>query len=238
VRIAEAIPSGWPGLFVPDYPRIGLGLDIGTTDKQSSNPSALAVIQQVAHTYYVRLLVAWKSRDDRIVKALVDHVLTGLPHGYRARRLCIDASSERYFAANLKRALMNRLPCQLVINSESTEYLGEQMNYKAYLGNLLIGMLSDGYLALPNETFVRTDFRLVKTNHGVFDAEVNEDGQHADCFDAVKLALHALVSKGGPVEASASQVGNYTTAGAGRDRFPMRPEDLAQSDHPGALSMP
>jgi len=40
-------------------------------------------------------------------------------------------------------------------------------------------------------------------------AEVEEDGGHADCFDAIKLSLHSLIGAGGPAQAHATGPGHY-----------------------------
>ena len=238
MKASEVIPRGWASLFAPDNPWIALGLDLGTTEKKTSNPSALAVTQQVANTYFVRLLLAWKTKDDQVTRAIVRTVLADLPFGYRARRLCIDATNERFFASQLKRELAGLVTSELVIASEATEYLGQRMNFKTYLGNLLINTMEDGYLALPAERFVQTDFRLVVRDRGTFDADVNEEGQHADCFSATELSLHGLVSKGGPTQAEGARVGAYGSPAAPRERFPMRPEQVQDRPARAGLTMP
>jgi phage FluMu gp28-like protein len=209
MKVAKALPAGWASFISPDHPRIGIGFDVGTTTKQKSNPSVLALTQEVGMTYFVRLLVCWKTKDPAIARALLNLILDGIPHGLRARRLCIDATSERYFAADLRRDFSSRIPVDLIVASEATEYMGEKMIFKQYLGNLLVNTIEDGYVALPKENWVQKDFRSVIRDRGTFEAEVDEDGRHGDCFDAVKLSLHALIMPGGQVNASAAQVGTY-----------------------------
>lgn len=204
LSIADVLPTAWADVFSAGHPRIGLGLDLGTTTHKKSNPSALAVVQQVAHTYFARLLVRWKTADPNVTRGILRAVLGGLPHGLRARRLCIDATSERFFATDLRTEFAGLVPVELVIASESTTYGGESMSMKVYLGNLLINTIEDGYLALPPEGWVKTDFRQVVRDRGTFTAEVLEDGGHADVFGAVQNALHALVAKGGPTKAGAA----------------------------------
>ena len=209
MKVAQALPAGWASFISPDHPRLALGMDIGTTTKKKSNPTVLALIQEVGMTYFARLLVSWKTKDPAIARAIITAVLGGIPFGFKCRRLCIDATSERYFAADLRREIAHLIPVELIVSSESTEYMGEKMNFKLYLGNLLVNTIEDGYLALPKETWIQKDFRSVVRDRGTFEAEVDDEGRHGDCFDAVKLGLHGLVCPGGPTQASASQVGAY-----------------------------
>ena len=214
MKVCDILPKGWAAAISPDHARLGLGLDIGTTTKQKSNPSVLALVQEVGMTYYARLLVSWKAKDPAIARAILTAVLDGIPYGLRARRLCVDATSEKYFAVDLRSYFSSRIPVDLIVSSESTEYLGERMIFKVYLGNLLVNTIEDGYLALPREPWVQKDFRSVVRDRGTFEAEVDEDGRHGDCFDAVKLGLHALIAPGGPIQASATQVGVYQSGRA------------------------
>lgn len=234
MKASKALPAGWPSYFDPGSPRIGLGLDVGTTTKKKSNPTVLAVTQEVGMTYFVRLIVSWKTKDPAIARTIISDVLTGLPFGFRGRRLCIDATSERYFAADLRRDLSGVIPVELIVSSESTEYMGEKMNYKLYLGNLLVNTVEDGYLALPKENWVQKDFRSVVRDRGTFEAEVDEEGRHGDVFDAVKLSLHALILQGGPIKASGKQVGVYG-GGSGSPVNRKRPDH--RSDHKMTLGV-
>jgi hypothetical protein len=172
LTVSDIFPADWHEHFAPAG-RVGLGLDVGTTEKNKSNPSALAVTQEVGMNYFVRLLLRWKTSDPAVTTAIIK---TALPHGLRARRLCVDATSER-------------------------------MNYKCYLGNLLVNTCDDGRLALPDAPWLTADLRSVTRSKGTFEAEVLEDGGHGDCFDAIKLSLHALMTRGGPAQARAAQVG-------------------------------
>jgi hypothetical protein len=238
-RLAEALaiwrapgsvlPASWREVFDPLYPKIGLGLDLGTTTKKKSNPSVLAVNQLVSLTHFIRVIVRWKTQDPRVTRAILRAVLEGLPHGLRARRLCIDATSERFFAADLRDEFAGIVPVELVVSSASTKYGGEEMNYKAYLGNLFINTIEDGYVALPPEKWVKTSIRQVTRDRGTFDAEVAADGDHGDVFDAAKLSIHALIAKGGPVTIHAAQVGiSQYPALSSRPgiRNPFAPENL------------
>lgn len=228
MNVADSIPAGWVDLISPEHPLIGLGMDVGTTENKKSNPSALALTQSVPPVYCVRLLVAWKSADPSVAGEIIRHILERIPHGLRAKKMCIDATSERFFAAILRRMLAPLVTVKLVNSSTSTLYKGEQMSVKSYLGNLLCNLMEDGKVWVPNETWVKTDMRLVVRDKGTFDAPVHPDGWHGDTFDAVKLSLDAIVSKGGGLPPREMQVGQYSQ-GRREERFPMRaPRESAE----------
>ncbi|HLP02119.1 MAG TPA: hypothetical protein VK163_08840 [Opitutaceae bacterium] len=208
VRLQDLLPSGWLDVFDPQYPRIGLGLDIATTTGGKSNPSALAITQEVGLMRMVRSVVRFKTDDPDVTTGLIELAHAGLrSRGLNARRLCIDATNERFFAVQLKRKLAGKLPVELIISSEKTTYMGEEMLWKVYLGNLLINTADDGYLGIPPLDWLKNDLRQVVRDRGTFTAEVTEDGGHADCFDGIKLSLHALKAKGGRGDVKAAGPG-------------------------------
>ena len=189
--------------------KIAIGFDLATTENKMSNPSALAVVEQFDNRFFVRLLLAFKTSDPAVSRAMLKEALDLGPNR-RARRVCIDATNERFFATDLKRELAGKVICELVIAGAQTTYCGETMSYKTYLGNLLLNPLEDGLLALPEARYVKEDFRLVRKDRGGFETDIDSQGRHGDTFDAVKLALHGLRG-GGPVFAQA--VGLGTTYG-------------------------
>lgn len=208
IRLQDLLPAGWLDVFDPQYPRIGFGLDLATTTGEKSNPSGFAVTQEVGLMRMVRLVVRFKTDDPDVTTGLIELVHTGLRgRGLNARRLCIDATNERFFAVQLKRKLTGKLPVELIISSEKTTYLGEEMLWKVYLGNLLINTADDGYLGIPPLDWLKNDLRQVVRDRGTFTAEVTDDGGHADCFDGIKLSLHALKAKGGRGDVKASGPG-------------------------------
>ncbi len=210
VDVGAILPEGWLAAVDPSATTLGLGLDIGTTTKGKSNPSALALVQKVAFEYRAPLIVRWKSSDPAVARAVIQAVLDALATLHlRVRRLCVDATSEKLFAVDLRRHFSGKLPVELVVSSEALDYGGERMLYKAYLGNLFVNTIEDGYLALPPETWVKSDVRSVTRDRGTFAAEILEDGGHGDVFDGVKLGLHAITAKGGGrAEAAAAGVGS------------------------------
>lgn len=218
IRLQDLLPAGWPDVLDAQHPRIGLGLDIATTTGGKSNPSGLAITQEVGLMRMVRLVVRFKTDDPDVTTGLIERVHAGLrARGLNARRLCIDATNERFFAVQLKRKLAGKLPVELIISSEKTTYMGEAMLWKVYLANLLINTADDGYLGIPPLDWLKNDLRQVVRDRGTFTAEVADDGGHADCFDGIKLSLHALMAKGGRGEVAAASTGSL-----GRTQAPGR----------------
>ena len=214
---SDVIPLGWRDVFTSNNPRIGIGLDPATTTKKKSNPSSIAVVQQVGLSFFVRVLLRFKTSDPRVTTSILRELLD-LPHGLKCRRTSILATNERFFAAGLKHEFAGICPVELVIESEGTVYLGQSMSMKAYLGNQLVNTIDDGYLALPDYPWVQKDLRQVIKEGGTFASDVDESGNHADAFCAISAALHSLLSGSGPVQASATQVGTFgSNQQVGRD---------------------
>jgi hypothetical protein len=186
--------------------RIAVGYDIATTEKKTSNPGSLAVVEQLGNRFFARLILVFKTADPEKARSFIKEVLD-LRGNRRARRLCIDATNERFFATEIKKELIGQVICELVIASEKTVYGGEELLYKTYLGQLLVNQMEDGLLALPEARYVKDDFRLVRKEKGGFETDIDNQGRHGDTFDSVKLALHGLMSRGGPVAAEAVSVG-------------------------------
>lgn len=179
----------------------GIGLDIATTEKGTSNPTAIAVVERIGTDFNVPLILVWKTRDPEVarlrVRAVVEAV-QGRERGGRGRMLCIDATSERYWAADLRKSLMTLIPVECVVSSETVEMPGEEpMTLKQQMGGQLVGAMDDNRVTLPPERYVREDFRLVKRDRGTFQTEISPDGKHGDTFDAVKLGIRALTGRAG-----------------------------------------
>ena len=194
ISIEQAIPDDWK--FLIGAGPLGYGLDLATTTNKMSNPSALAVVEKVGLDFVVRLAARWKTDQPAVTRAVLERSMD-LPHDRRPRRLCIDATSERFFATDLRQALVAKTIVELVIASEAAEYLGRKMSYKVYLGNLLQNAANDVQLLLPNAPWLQKDLR--QPEGGTFIAEVDEVGNHADCFSAISLAIHGLTLGSGPV---------------------------------------
>jgi hypothetical protein len=218
VSVAKILPPDWLDVFSPVHPRIGIGLDPATTTKDTSNPSGLSVVQQVGLTNYARLVLRYKTDDPDVTTSLCRQIVTGLGSiGLHVRQLCILATNERFFAAALRKQLAPLVPVHLVIESEKTQYLGEEMLYKAYLGNLFVNTIEDGYLPLPPTDWLKKDLRLVVRDRGTFDSALGEDGGHGDTFASTGAALHAVRGAGGKADVKASGPGQFNAqAGPGR----------------------
>jgi len=181
--------------------RAGIGYDVATTEKQTSNPASVAVLEEDSLDYLARLIVTWKTADPAVAEERVKRIVQAVERrraGGRARALAIDATNERYFASRLQRTLRTEIPVHLVVGSETVDVPGyeEPMTMKHYLGNLLVGTLDDNHLTLPPDRYIKEDIRLVKRERGGFVCTPDNQGRHGDTFDAVKLALKALLAKG------------------------------------------
>jgi len=175
--------------------RIGLGFDVATTTKGKSNPSVISVMEEHGPEWIVRARFIWKTRDPEIANQRLGGILDVLERaGLRPRALAQDATNERYYAEQNRKLFRRRLPVILVVASQAVDKPGldKPTNWKEYLGNQLVAKLDDNNLTLPPDDYTRMDYRLVMKDRGKFVCEPNDQGMHGDCFDADKLAGHAL----------------------------------------------
>jgi hypothetical protein len=211
---------------------IGLGWDLATTEKQTSNPSSLAVVARDGVNVIAPVIFCWKTAEPRVAKLRarrVIEVINGRAEGGRARRLCIDATNERYFATECQQEFAGLVPVELVIQSETlggtnandAEKRGwvtvpnpskEPIKVKSYLGNRLVAAFDDNQITIPADPYVKNDIRSVKKERGAFEAELGPNGEHGDVFDGLKLALHAVDSSGGALTTTAGiKIGMHKT---------------------------
>jgi hypothetical protein len=222
---AEAWPDDWKYLL-GDGP-VAVGVDPATTTKKLSNPTSIVVTQREGLDYFMRAAIRFKTSDPAVTRAFIDLALE-LPEGRRVRRVVILATSERFFATDERSRLAGRVPVELVIESEKVTYMGEEMTYKLYLGNLVVNTFNDGLLAAPNAVWLRNDLR--QPEGATFVAEPDENGNHADAFCALGASLHGLISAGGPATAKAVPTSTIGVAPVPRpglknpyaNRFPKR----------------
>ena len=190
-----AIAMGWLAAHSGDGP-IGLGLDPATTEGEKSNPTALSVAEEHGQETVLRLILTWKTADPDLAKERIFRVVEVLARrgpGSRPRKLCVDASNEKYFARDLRKLLAGIVPVESVVGSETMHKAGsEPMNAKQFLGSRLVAELDDNHLTLPPERYIRDDWRLVKKERGQFVCVPDSLGRHGDTFDSSKQALHAL----------------------------------------------
>jgi hypothetical protein len=158
---------------------------------------------------YTRLLVSFKSREPAVARQMISAILEDIEAARtKPRRLVIDASSERYFAADIRTAFAGRVAVELVSGAEKLEFRGERMDAKTLIGNMYVSALEDGYVTLPAGEWIEVDHRLVMREAGGFTTSLGPNGEHGDTFDACKLAYWGLHSSG-PVRAEALQVGGF-----------------------------
>jgi hypothetical protein len=178
----------------------GIGVDLATTEKESSNPTSVTVMERIGADFVAVITFVWKTRDPAIAterfRKIVEQA-NARPEGGRARRMCVDATSERYFAIQLQRELAAWIPVELVISSETVETAGgEKMTKKQMLGAKWVSVIDDNHAVLAPERYIREDFRRVRKDRGTFVCEIGPGGEHGDTFDSHKLAQHALESTG------------------------------------------
>jgi len=183
---------------------MGAGFDVATTTRGASNPSSFAFVERDGRDYIVRAVLNWKTWDPAVAEDRLERcvqLVAARRGSWRMRRLCVDATNERYWAQGLRRKLHSLVHVELVVANETTARPGEPepITFKQFLGSQLVAELDDHHLWLPPERYLREDFRLVKKERGQFICEPDMDGKHGDTFDAVKLALYALTKTGGGI---------------------------------------
>ena len=194
---------------------VGIGIDVATTTKGTSNPTAVSVVEQTGVEYVAPLILTWKTADPRVSKDRIRRIAEAIhlrPVGGRPRAAAIDATNERYFATELADDIADVVPCSLVVGSERHEEPGyEPMTTKQWTGSRLVAILDDNHLTIPPERYVRDDWRLVRKEKGLIVCEPDVDGKHGDTFDSTKLAVNAL-EDGGALEAIPVNTGSLPAA--------------------------
>jgi len=197
--------------------KVGIGVDWATTEKGTSNPTSVSITEREGAGYITRAVFIWKTADpdlaeDRLTRIV--EIVNARKDGGRARRLCQDATSEKYFCARIKKKLRALVPVENVVGSETIEKPGgEKMTMKQCLGSIYVGELEDNHLTLPPERYLREDHRLPKKEKGTFICEPDPQGRHGDTFDSGKLSVWALVSRGSEGKAVAVAIGNHIGGG-------------------------
>jgi hypothetical protein len=208
----DCVPRDWPRLLSKATGPLGLGLDLATTEKESSNPSAFALTEKVGPLYVARLIIRWKTSKEAVTRAILAIIFEDIARlQVRPRKLCVDATNERFFAQRLQDEFSKYCPVQLIVASENVPNVveaGEAVNFKSFTGNNFVNGFTDNLVRLPNETWIKDDLRLVKKDRGLFVADTAPDGGHGDVFDALKLSRHAL-DGGGPAVLSGAAVGSF-----------------------------
>lgn len=205
--VRSKMPQGWDDRLV-EGATTTLGYDVATTTNALSNPSALAVMQQVGRDRVVRLLLRWKAEEAVVSHAVLDAVLADMAAaGVRPRCLGIDATSEKYFATEVRRRLRGTVPVELCVFSQNVEIGGEKMTMKAAGCSQYVARFEDNAIALPNADWIYADHRLVKDKRGGFEFEEDSAGNHADGFSACMLADYVMERKTGRAEVATATGG-------------------------------
>ena len=184
---------------------VGIGFDVATTTAEISNPSSVTVREKIGNDRFDRLKLVWKERKPQVARDRLRRIIEVLRHraqGGPARRLCVDASNERYFAEETKDALSPMITVDLVVAGQAVDPsppgysdCDGRVTYKTWLGDLEAANVNEGWLALPSDEYIRTDYRMILKDGGRFfcvpDART---GAHGDTFDSGKLAELALLT--------------------------------------------
>jgi hypothetical protein len=184
---------------------VGIGFDVATTTAQVSNPSSVTIREKIGYERFDRLKLCWKERKPQIARHRLEAIVKTIrsrPNGGPARRLCIDASNERYFAEETADLLAPLVPVQLVVAGNAVEprpsgYSSRDgnVNYKTWLGDLEAANVNEGRLALPADDYIKADYRMVLKDAGRYVCVPDpQTGAHGDTFDSGKLAELALFS--------------------------------------------
>lgn len=220
------LPPDWMENLDPTA-ETAVGVDPATTEKEKSNPTGVCVSQLVGGRSVARLLFRYRTKDPAKAKSILREIVEACG----ARALVIDATSERYWAAEVKEELGALTEVILIVNSEKTEHLGETMTWKTYLGNLAVSAIEDRRAALPPDRAVKDDFRLVKRSKGGFDNTLDAAGNHGDLFDGFKNAEYGLIAPVGTGEAYAAAVGGSPGRASSRStRMTDRPDHSGDAD--------
>ena len=182
---------------------VGVGFDIATTTKETSNPSSVTVTERNGTERSQRLVVLWKEKKPQIVRERLRQIFDAIadrPKGGRAKRFCILAQSERYFAEETSDELAGVVPTTLVIESVAIQPPGyaKPTNYKTYLGDIYSAAVNDNHYAMPPSEYLKRDQRMTVKNAGRFECDPEPDGKHGDTFCSGEAAEFALMGMGEP----------------------------------------
>jgi hypothetical protein len=181
---------------------VGIGIDVATTTGDTSNPTSVTVTERKGIERTQVLVTVWKERKPQVARERFRRIIEMVRHrpdGGRARRVCIDSTSEKYFAEETGDELGHLVGFELVVASKSIEPAGytEPTNYKTYLGDLYSASVNNNRYEMPADQYFKEDHRLVIKDRGLYVCEAQPDGRHGDTFDSGKLAEWALQSSNG-----------------------------------------
>lgn len=204
----DELPVDWISGLDPSA-ETTVGADPATTEKEKSNPFAVTVMQMIGGKYVAKIMFRFKSADPVKCRMLLKEICEGC----RPKALCLDATSEKFWCVETKTAIEPGTHVELVDSSTRTEFEGQSITMKTYLGNLAVNAIEDRIAAIPSDKSVKDDFRLVRRYKGGFDNLLDNAGHHGDCFDSFKQAINGFLISSGVIEAEA--VSTHERSGAG-----------------------
>lgn len=200
---------------------VTIGVDPATTEKETSNPTGLAIQRKEGQDIHIPTILWWKTADPRIQrKRMVLIVRTLLNMGVQVKCVGIDATNERGLAREIRDDLTALTTVILLIGSENVEGVkdtdGFNINVKQHKGNLLSAAGESERLIVASHRYVYGDWMRVVKKKGTYDAAVGSAGEHGDTFDAAANAMF-VDEVGGPVEVHFPQIGDLATGGTDDD---------------------
>lgn len=194
---------------------VTIGVDPATTEKETSNPTGLAIQRKEGADVHLPTLLWWKTADPRVQRSrMLLLVRTLLAMNVRVKCVGIDATNERGLAREIRDDLSTLAPVVLLIGSENVAGVkdtdGFNINVKQHKGNLLSAAGESERLIVSAHRYVYGDWMRVVKKKGTYDASVGSAGEHGDTFDAAANAMF-VDEVGGPVEVFFPQIGDLAT---------------------------
>lgn len=185
---------------------VAVGYDPATTTKETSNPSCVTVTEKIGTDRFQRLVVMWKEKKPQIVRERLRQIFEAIkarPEGGAARRFCILATSERYFAEETADILRAVVPTELVIESVSLQPPGydDPVNFKTYIADIYAAAVNDNHYSMPGGEYFKNDQRQTTKNAGKYECTPDADGAHGDSFASGGAAEYGLAATGGAITA-------------------------------------
>ncbi len=206
---------------------VGVGMDPATTIKATSNPTSVTITESSGTERAQRMVICWKEKKAAVVierLRAIFRTIAARPRGGAARRFCIAAGNERYFADLLADELRALVPVQLIIEGANVEPqpagYEKAINWKTFGGDTYSAAVNENHYALPPGEYFKKDQRLTTKNAGRYECEPDADGAHGDTYVSGWCAELAL-STGTPAMAGRIEPPNART-GTGRIRSTRR----------------
>lgn len=184
----------WLDAIKPDA-ATAMGLDLASTTKRSSNPSALTITQYIHGSWYEILTIRFKTAEYAVLRDLLRWILHSLPYNI-VSQLSVDTSNEKFAGSQLAADLS----CPVVGYSggQNVRLNGVPAQAKYAMGVSYCRAYEDGRIAIAGDRWLADDRRSVLRNGDKFETPVSTEGYHADSFDSGKLALWGLLNPSAP----------------------------------------